>query len=238
MSDQPVIVAIGAHAADMEFSAGAALLKHVRAGWTAHLIHLTLGEKGSATLSTEEYGTQKRVEAEAAAAKLQATPHFLPFKDGELLGTEDEAMAVARLLRQLQPHAIITHWPGSIHGDHTAAHGLTRRAMFLAGIRHFDLDGLPPMRWARLYYADNWEDPDDFRPYHFVDISEVMGEWQAAFDCFAIGRAEDAQRPPGGFPYWDWYQARTRLHGIAMRVPHAMAFAVDESRRVQYRDLL
>jgi hypothetical protein len=59
-----------------------------------------------------------------------------------------------------------------------------------------------------------------------------MADWEAAFKCFAIGRGE------GGYPYWDWYQARTRLHGIAMRVPHAMAFAVDESRRVQYRELL
>lgn len=232
MPATPCIVAIGAHAADMEFSAGAALLKHAQAGWDAHIIHLTLGEKGSATLSPTAYGAQKRAEAQAAAAVLQATPHFLPFADGELFPTEEAALAVARILRQVQPQVVITHWRESIHSDHTAAHAITRRALFLAGLPHFDLDGLPPMRWARLYFADNWEDPDHFRPYHFVDITEVMEPWKAAFDCFAIGRGE------GGFPYWDWYQARTRLHGIALRTGHAMAFAVDEARMIQPRDLL
>jgi LmbE family N-acetylglucosaminyl deacetylase len=232
MPDTPCLVAIGAHAADMEFSAGATILKHARAGWQTHIINLTLGEKGHARLSPEEYGTQKRAEAEAAAAALQATPHFLPFRDGELQGSETEALAVARLLRQTRPQVIITHWGESIHGDHAAAAVITRRAMFLAGIRHFDLDGLPPMGWARLYYADNWEDPDHFRPYSFVDISAEVEGWQAAFACFAIGRGE------GGFPYWDWYEARTRLHGIALRTRHAMAFAVDEARMIAPRELL
>ena len=48
MPDKPCIVAIGAHAADMEFSAGGALLLHAREGWDAHIINLTLGEKGAA----------------------------------------------------------------------------------------------------------------------------------------------------------------------------------------------
>ena len=136
------------------------------------------------------------------------------------------------MLRRLQPQVVVTHWRESIHSDHTAAHHLTRRALFLASIRHFDLDGLPPMGWARVYYADNWEDPDGFRPYVYCDISDVMAEWEEAFRCFAIGRGE------GGFPYWEWYEARTRLHGISLRVAHAQAFAVDEGRMRERRELL
>ncbi|MSR83805.1 MAG: PIG-L family deacetylase [Candidatus Latescibacteria bacterium] len=66
MADQPCIVAIGAHTADMEFTAGATLLKHVRQSWDAHVVSLTLGEKGSARLSPAEYGAQKKAEAEQA----------------------------------------------------------------------------------------------------------------------------------------------------------------------------
>jgi LmbE family N-acetylglucosaminyl deacetylase len=76
MNERPCIVAIGAHAADMEFTAGATLLKHARNGWDAHIIHLTLGEKGNPHLSPDEYGAQKQREAEAAVQILQATPHF------------------------------------------------------------------------------------------------------------------------------------------------------------------
>lgn len=39
-------------------------------------------------------------------------------------------------------------------------------------------------------------------------------------------------------PYWDWYQARTRIHGIHRRVQHAQAFAIDEDRMLQVRELL
>lgn len=232
MAEKSCIVAIGAHTADMEFTAGATLLKHVRQGWEAHLVSLTLGEKGSARLSPAEYGTQKHAEAEEAARLLQATPHFFPYLDGELPNTDEVARQLALLLRRLQPQVIVTHWRDSIHQDHTNTYHLVRRARFMATIRHFDLEGLPPLRWARMYYADNWEDPENFRPYVYVDISEVFADWEQAFKSFAIGRGE------GGFPYWDWYQARTRIHGIHRRVQHAQAFAIDEDSMLQVRELL
>jgi LmbE family N-acetylglucosaminyl deacetylase len=228
----PCIVAVGAHAADMEFTAGATLLKHAREGWDAHLVNLTLGEKGNPRLSTEEYGAQKKREAEEAAQRLQATPHFLPYRDGELNASDDVAREVAILLRRLQPQVVIAHWHGSIHTDHTVAYHLTRRAVFMAAIPHFDLEGLPPARGVRIYYAENWEDPDDFRPYVYVDISDVFSDWEQAFKCFAIGRGE------GGFPYWDWYQARTRIRGIEVGTTHAQAFMVDEWRMRQRREVL
>jgi LmbE family N-acetylglucosaminyl deacetylase len=223
MADAPVVVGIGAHAADVEFSAGAALLKHALNGWQAHIVHFTLGEKGNPGLSPEEYGAQKRQEAEAAAGILHATPHFLPYRDGELSATDEAAQDLARLLRQLRPQAVVTHWRDSIHTDHTVVHHLTRRALFMACNAHFDLGGLPRMPWARLYFAENWEDAENFRPYVYVDISEVMDGWEQAFKCYAIGRGE------GGYPYWDWYQAQTRIRGIEIGTTHAQAFAVDPS---------
>lgn len=230
MADRRRIVAVAAHAADMEFSAGATLRKHALAGWEAHIVQLTLGEKGSPGLSAEEYGLQKRREAEAACELLQVTPHFLTYSDGELSVSDEIAREIAVIFRRLQPEVIVAHWRHSIHSDHAAAHHLTRRAFFLAANRHFDLgQDLPPAQRARMVYADNWEDAEGFQPYIYVDISEVMDDWKRAFSCFAIGRGE------GGFPYWDWYQARTRLHGIRIGVSHAQAFAVDEDLRLQVK---
>ncbi|MGQ9732964.1 MAG: PIG-L deacetylase family protein, partial [Candidatus Zipacnadales bacterium] len=226
VAERRCVVAVAAHAADMEFSAGATLLKHVRLGWEAHIIQLTLGEKGDARLSPCKYGVQKREEAKAACKLLGVKPHFLPFADGELTVTEEVARPLAVLFRRLQPNVIITHWRNSIHADHIAAHYLMRRAFFMATNPHFELgEAVPPARWARIFYADNWEDAKGFQPYTYIDISEVMEEWREAFRCFAIGRNE------GAFPYWDWYEARTRLHGIAIGVAHAQAFAVEEAEK-------
>lgn len=41
------ILAVGAHAGDMELTAGAALIKHARQGDRVVLLHLTLGEGGN-----------------------------------------------------------------------------------------------------------------------------------------------------------------------------------------------
>jgi len=226
------IVAVAAHAADMEFSAGAALLKHARMGCETHIIQLTLGEKGHATLGPDAYGTQKRAEAEAAAEILGCRLHFLPFADGELCASEEVAREVAAAFRRLRPTIAVAHWPGSIHSDHTAAHDIVRRATFVAANRHFDLGGLPPAGVPRLYFADNWEDPTGFEPFAYLDVSDEVDAWKKAFECFAIGRGE------GGFPYWDWYEARTRLHGIRIGKRHAMAFAVDARSRISVRDAL
>ncbi len=232
MAEKKVIVAVGAHAADMEFSAGATLLKHARQGWDVHIVHLTLGEKGHRKLTPEQYGEQKKREAEESARLLGATPHFLPYPDGELTVSEEIAVHLATLLRSLRPEVIITHWRDSIHSDHTACYCLTRRARFVASNPHFELDRHPPLSYTRFYYAENWEDHQNFQPLVYVDISEVVDDWKRAFFCYAIGRGE------GGFPYWDWYEAQTRIRGIEVGVRFAQAFAIEtESARFK-RELL
>ena len=78
------ILAIGAHAGDMELASGAVLLAAHRKGDRVVLLHLTLGEGGNPRLSPEAYGDQKRREAIAVAADLGAEVIFGPYKDGEL----------------------------------------------------------------------------------------------------------------------------------------------------------
>lgn len=231
MSDRNCIVGVGAHAADQEFTAGATILKHARQGWDAHFVNLSMGEKGHATLSADDYAAQKRDEATACAELLEATPHFLSEKDGEIEVAEPLIDELAQLLRRLRPTVVITHWRHSMHDDHRACHEVTRKAVFRAAIRHFDLGGLPP-KFARLYYSENWEDSEGFQPYLFVDVSDAYETYEQAFKRFAIGRGE------GGYPYWDWYQARHRQHGISIRAQYAQAFAVEPWQVKVVRELL
>ncbi|MHB1955334.1 MAG: PIG-L deacetylase family protein, partial [Sulfobacillus sp.] len=61
------VMAIGAHAADMEFSVGALLIQQVNKGDQVTVVHWTLGERGHPTLSPQEYSLQKQDEAEHAS---------------------------------------------------------------------------------------------------------------------------------------------------------------------------
>ncbi len=82
------ILAVGAHAGDMEVSCGAVLAKHTMNGDRVVMLHLTLGEGGNPALTPEKYGEQKRREAEAAAKILGAEVIFGPYKDGEIPSLE------------------------------------------------------------------------------------------------------------------------------------------------------
>ncbi|MCS7254376.1 MAG: PIG-L family deacetylase [Armatimonadota bacterium] len=229
---QGCIVAVGAHAADVEFMCGATLLKHAVNGWDVHIIHMTLGEKGHPELSPCEYGAQKREEAEKAARLLKAVVHFMPFKDGELYVGDEPATELAKLIRRLRPNVVLTHWRMSIHEDHIATHRIVHRAIFMASNPHFEIDGLKASPYPRLYYAENWEDAEGFVPFVYVDITDVFSEWEKAFKSYAIGRGE------AGFPYWDWYLATARLRGIEISVMYAQAFAVEIHRMRRVAQLL
>ena len=232
MPDKQTILAIGAHAADVELTAGAALMKHIAAGWEAHIAHISLGEKGHPTLGVDAYAQQKRVEAEKAAQLIGARAHFLPFRDGEIELTWDIVEALVGVIREVKPCVVVTHWRESIHPDHTATYHLTRKALFVAGNPHFSLHG-PAHSVSGIYFAENWEDPDEFEPYVYVDVSDVMKGWECAVKSYELVRGDVVD-----YPYWDYYSSLTRMRGIQIGVDHAQAFNVDTLRKRHITNLL
>lgn len=220
MDKQLHIVAIGAHTGDMELTAGAVLAKYSRAGHRVTLVSLTLGEKGHPQLDPEEYARQKKREGQAAAAVLGAETVFLPYKDAELPVNEESILQVADLLRQLKPDIVITHWQKSIHRDHVAAHEIVRAARFYAGLKTFKSQW--PAHWVgRLYFADNWEDAQEFEPQVFIDITPVRDLWIQAMQEFAFARGETSR-----FPYIEYYKALSVVRGAPAGFPYAQAFSV------------
>ena len=72
-AQQPrTILAIGAHAGDAELTSGPLLAAERARGSRIVILDLTLGEKGHPTLTPEQYGAQKRSEAERVAQALGA----------------------------------------------------------------------------------------------------------------------------------------------------------------------
>src|SRR3954467_2702797 len=83
------ILAVGAHAGDMELTTGLLLLKQRQLGDRVVLLHLSLGERGNPKFAAAAYGAQKRREAEAAARVLGAEVIFGPYRDGEVPNAEE-----------------------------------------------------------------------------------------------------------------------------------------------------
>ena len=215
------ILAIGAHAGDMELTAGALLLKQRQLGDRIVLLHLTLGEGGNPKMSPVAYGTQKRREAEAAARLLGAEVRFGPYRDGELPNNEETRRFVASVIRQVRPSLVITHWRESLHRDHATTHAVVVDAVLLASLEGVQTDA-PPHRGVRLWYAENWEDADAFKPYMYVDVTGQMGRWRDVVTSYEFVRGGISS-----FNYLDYYTALATLRGAEARRSLAVAFDID-----------
>jgi len=215
------ILAIGAHAGDMELTAGAVLVKQHELGDSIVFLHLTLGEGGNPKMSPERYGEQKRREAQAAAAMLGARVIIGPYRDGELPDNAGSRRYVAEVIREVKPTLVITHWKNSIHPDHANTHAIVEDAVLLASLEGVKLAS-PPHRGVRLWYAENWEDAEAFSPYLYVDVSAQMDKWRQLVSSYEFVRGGISS-----FAYVDYYSALATLRGAEAHRAKAEAFDID-----------
>lgn len=215
------ILAIGAHAADMEFTCGMTVAKYIQAGGHGAFLHLTPGERGHRTKSAEEYGRQKREEAARAAATLGAAVHFLDYSDATLPVNEEVAMQVAAVIRRERPDVVITHWKNSIHKDHSNTYAIVMDAVLYASIPSIDL-GAPRHGVRAIYFADNWEDRAGFEPDVFVEIDDAAYDaWRRACAAYELFRGGISS-----FRYADYYQALATVRGALAGFKYANAFMI------------
>jgi len=215
------ILAVGAHAGDMEVAAGAVLAKHAKAGDRVVFLHLTLGEGGNPTLSPADYGAQKRREAEAAAKVIGAEVVFGPYKDGELPDTEETRRFVADVIRQLKPTHLIAHWKKSLHKDHSVASAVAVDAVLLASLAGVT-SRYPPHRglW-RVLFTENWEDREEFSPYVYVEVTDALDAWEKCVTQYQFIRGGVSS-----FPYLEYYKALARVRGAEGGFTFAECFDV------------
>jgi LmbE family N-acetylglucosaminyl deacetylase len=114
---------------------------------------------------------------------------------------------------------LITHWKNSIHKDHEAANRIVIDAQFYAGIRGFEREN-PAHYAAGPYFAEKWEDPFEFKPYTYIDITEGYELWSKALkEIWFVTNSKS-------FKYFDYYDALSKVRGAESRKERAQAFAV------------
>jgi len=229
MEEKPLsILALGAHAADQELSAGMILAKYARAGHRVTILSLTPGEKGHPVLSAEDYKHQKIREAEACAAILGAETRVLGYRDAELPVNDAITFEVCDIIRELKPDILITHWERSIHKDHSNAHKIALDARFYAGLRRIERE--LPSHWInKVYYSENWEDMDGYEPDVYVDTSETFDQYCGALSQFELWDGGT------GWPYADYYRSLARMRaclGFGKRAQYASTLARPKDAKV------
>lgn len=231
------IMVVGAHAGDAENMAAAAVLKHTRAGFSATIVHLTLGEAGHPRMPAEEYTEQRKREVAESARLMGAEAVWLPYPDGLLPVNEEVKFQVADLIRQVKPAVILTHWKGSFHKDHRAAYDIVADAQFYAALPAIERKGADgqvlPAHFASVLYCENWEDMEGYRADIYLDVSDV---WEAYLEVL---RSHEFIR--GGistFRYLDYYSALGVTRGCLGGMSRAVTLMVADGSWTERLDIL
>lgn len=226
------IMAVGGHIGDMELTAGGVLATAALNGTKIITVALTGGERGNPPgMSVADYRKQKIEEAEAFAKMLGGEAIVFEYCDGELPVNDDVAFKLCDLIRLHKPDVLITHWKNSMHKDHIAAHDITLKAQFYAGLKSIERE-LPGHYAQGPYYAENWEDSADFTPYVYAPVSEEGFKlWEKAISLhwFVTGSTS--------FKYKEYYAALKRTRGLFARRDYAEAFQIEDYKKYQIIDL-
>ncbi len=214
------VLAVGAHIGDMELTAGGLLASAALQGGKAVTLALTAGEKGApAGADIAAYRKQKIAEAEAFVQVLGGEAIVLDHPDGQLPDDDSVRFEVCDIIRAVKPDIIVTHHEKSMHKDHMACHRIVLDAWFYAAIEGFRRD-LPRHFAQHLYYAENWEDAQDFRPYVYIDVSQGYDLWYRAIENHRFTVESKS------FPYREYYAHLKRLRGIEGRAGYCECFMI------------
>lgn len=168
-----VVMAVGAHPDDMEFTSAGTLIRWVQQGCTVHYVVCTAGDKG-----TKDYGvspealaaTREAEQREAARRVGVASVTFLGQRDGEFEPSLENRERIARIIRELRPDILMVHDPWrryQLHPDHRGVGICTLDAMVAARdhlfFPHLYQNGLMPhtVPEIMLYATDDanaWAD--------------------------------------------------------------------------------
>lgn len=162
-----VVLAIGAHADDIDFGASATVAKWVAGGAEVHYLIVTDGSKGSSDtdMSVERLVRMRQNEQREAAKFLGVkSVKFLGYEDGMLEITMDLKRDIIRAIREIKPDTVITLDPTMVystttnmlnHPDHRAAGQAVLDAVFPLARDHMSFpelyaEGLQPHKTAHL----------------------------------------------------------------------------------------
>jgi len=171
------LLVIAAHRDDSEIVCGGTIIRMVDLGHKVGLLDLTAGESGS-----RGDAATRAAEAENAAKVMGIHfRHNLKMPDAGLFLTQDNALAVADIIRKTQPEIVILPYTGwQRHPDHTTGGEIGYRGCFLAGLAKMPLEG-QSHRPRKIFYSCSFQ---ELSPTFVVDISDQFKRKCEAVACY------------------------------------------------------
>ncbi len=205
------ILAIGAHADDVELGCGGSLLKWAAAGHEITIFTATDSAYAAPDGTVIRSAETARTEAEAAAKKIGARLITGDFKTFALTFSEPLNAGLIEVIGEVGPDMVLTHWSGDSHPDHQALASATLHAC----------RRVPTV----LTYASNgYPGFTTFDGRTHVDISDVLEDKLALVSLF------DSENTRTDGAWVDSLRDHAAVCGRITGVDHAESFGVVKQR--------
>ncbi|MPR33331.1 PIG-L deacetylase family protein [Salmonirosea aquatica] len=178
------VIMIGAHPDDCDLKSGgtAALLSLM--GYAVKFVAVTNGDAGHQTMKGTALAKRRLAEAQEAGKRFGVTYDVLDNHDGELLPTLAVRLQIIKKIREWNADVVIAPRPNDYHPDHRYTGVLVQDAAYMVAVPNVAPE-TPRLQKnpVFLYFQDNFQRPNPFRPDVAIDISPVYAQKIHALDA-------------------------------------------------------
>jgi len=174
-SDKIRVIAFGAHPDDCDIRAAGTAALFAKMGHAVRFVSVTNGDAGHQTLKGAALAKRRLGEAKESGRRLGIDYQVLGNHDGELLPTLEVRKQVIRQIREWNADVVLAPRPNDYHPDHRYTGVLVQDAAYMVVVPAVTPE-TPALRKnpVFLYYEDNFQRPNPFRPDIVVDIGDTI----------------------------------------------------------------
>jgi LmbE family N-acetylglucosaminyl deacetylase len=177
------VIAFGAHPDDCDIRASGTAALFAKMGHAVKFVSVTNGDAGHQSMSGAVLAQRRLAEAKESARRLGIEYEVLNNHDGELLPTLEVRKEIIRQIRGWNADVVLAPRPNDYHPDHRYTGVLVQDAAYMVVVPAVTPE-VPALRKnpVFLYYEDNFQRPNPFRPDIAVAIDDVVDKKTDALD--------------------------------------------------------
>jgi LmbE family N-acetylglucosaminyl deacetylase len=207
------VIGFGAHPDDCDIRASGTAALWASKGIAVKFVALTNGDVGHQTMQREQLATRRLAEAKESARRLGIEYEVMNNHDGELMPTLEIRKQVIREIREWNADVVLAPRPNDYHPDHRYTGVLVQDAAYMVVVPHL-VPEAPALRKnpVFLYFEDNFQRPNPFRPDVVVSIDESFDKKIDALDAhvsqfyewlpWVDGKLDDVSKDPAQRKAW------------------------------------
>jgi len=238
------VIAFGAHPDDCDGKFAGTAAKFVKAGAAVKFVSVTNGDAGHHEMGGGALARRRYDEVQESARRLGIAEYeVMNNHDGELMPTLEVRRQVIRAIRQWKADIVLSPRPNDYH-RYTGV--LVQDAAYMVVVPNI-VPEAPAIRKNPIfmYYDDNFQQPNSFRPDVAVNIDDV---WETKIDAldaqvsqmyewlpWVDGKLAEVPKDPAARKAW---LARSRGGRISTAVRTALVarYGADQGGKIQHAE--